>query len=74
MTDKLGRQTYTVEEAAKLLGVGRTPAYLAAANGELAGVRVLRVGRRLLIPKPALDAVLAGGRDEARGELAEVPR
>jgi excisionase family DNA binding protein len=58
--ETLRRQTYTVEEAAKLLGIGRTPAYNAARNGELGGVPVIRVGRRLLVPKPALDSVLAG--------------
>jgi excisionase family DNA binding protein len=61
MSDEtLKRQTYSVEEAAKLLGIGRSVAYIAARDGELGGVRVIRVGRRLLIPKPALDNMLAG--------------
>ena len=51
--------TMTISEAAALLGVGRTLAYeVAAREGELAGVPVIRVGRRLLIPHARLLAVL----------------
>ncbi len=58
--------TLTVTEAAELLGVGRNLAYeIAARDGELAGVPVIRVGRRLLIPQARLLAVLGldGGSD-----------
>lgn len=57
------RQTLTVEEAAALLGIGRNTAYQAAANGELP---VIRIGRRLLIPRAALDRLLAEAQDEGR--------
>ncbi len=51
--------TFTVPEAAKLLGVGRNLAYeIVARDGELAGVPVIRVGRRLLIPQARFLAVL----------------
>ena len=51
--------TMTISEAAALLGVGRTLAYeVAARDGELAGVPVIRVGRRLLVPHARLLAVL----------------
>ncbi len=51
--------TLTVTEAAKLLGVGRNLAYeIVARDGELAGVPVIRVGRRLLIPQARFLAVL----------------
>ncbi len=51
--------TLTVPEAAKLLGVGRNLAYeIVARDGELAGVPVIRVGRRLLIPQARFLAVL----------------
>ena len=51
--------TMTISEAATLLGVGRTLAYeVAARDGELAGVPVIRIGRRLLIPHARLLAVL----------------
>ena len=49
------RQTLTVEEAATLLGIGRNSAYQAIARGELPA---LRFGRRLLIPRAALDRLL----------------
>lgn len=58
--------TLTIPEAAKLLGVGRNLAYeIATRDGELAGVPVIRVGRRLLIPHARLRAVLGlnNGRD-----------
>ena len=45
------RATITVEEAAALLGIGRTAAYEAARRGQLP---TRRLGRRLLVPVPAL--------------------
>ena len=45
------RATLTVEEAAALLGIGRTAAYEAARRGQLP---TRRQGRRLLVPVPAL--------------------
>ena len=51
--------TLTITEAAELLGIGRNLAYeIATRDGELAGVPVIRVGRRLLIPQARLLAVL----------------
>lgn len=51
--------TLTITEAAELLGIGRNLAYeIATRDGELAGVPVIRVGRRLLIPQARLHAVL----------------
>ncbi len=46
-----GRLTWTVTEAAKLLGISTTAAYEAARRGELP-VRV--IGRRMLVPRVAL--------------------
>jgi excisionase family DNA binding protein len=46
-----GRLTWTVTEAAKLLGISSTSAYEAARRGELP-VRV--IGRRMLVPRVAL--------------------
>ena len=45
------RTTITVEEAASLLGIGRSAAYEAARRGQLP---TRRLGRRLLVPVPAL--------------------
>ena len=50
------RLVYTVEEAGKLLGIGRSAAYEAARCGELP---VIRIGRRWLVSKQALDRMLS---------------
>jgi excisionase family DNA binding protein len=54
MTERL---TYTVPEAAQLLGVSRGVAYEAARTGELP---VVRLGTRLLVPRARLEALLEG--------------
>jgi excisionase family DNA binding protein len=46
-----GKATITVEQAARVLGLGRTAAYDAARRGELP---TRRLGRRLFVPVPAL--------------------
>jgi excisionase family DNA binding protein len=45
------KTTITIEQTAQLLGLGRTAAYDAARRGELP---TRRLGRRLLVPVPAL--------------------
>lgn len=61
--------TLTVPEAAQLLGIGRNLAYeIAARDGEIAGVPVIRVGRRLLIPLTRLLDVLGLDDDSTRLE------
>jgi hypothetical protein len=56
------RRTYTVEEARKLGGVGRSAAYEEIrAKGTLFGVPVLKTGQKLIrVPRAAFDAVLDG--------------
>ncbi|MBW3579257.1 MAG: helix-turn-helix domain-containing protein [Actinobacteria bacterium] len=49
------RATLTVEEAAELLGVGRSCAYDATRRGDIPAVRP---GRRLVVPIPALIRLL----------------
>ena len=51
------RLTLTVEEASILLGIGRNLAYELASRDELP-VRVLRLGRRILVPREPLLAAL----------------
>jgi excisionase family DNA binding protein len=53
-TDQLAL-VLTVSDAARLLGISRTHAYELVARGELAHVRL---GRRIVIPKHALDTLL----------------
>lgn len=52
------RQTLTVAEAGRLLGIGRASAYQAVTRGE---IPTIRLGRRLVVPKAALDRLLRDG-------------
>lgn len=56
--------TISVEDAARLLGISRGLAYEAARRGELP---VIRLGRRLLVPRQRL-LELVGGDEEVVGE------
>lgn len=49
--------TVTVAEAAEMLGISRSSAYKCVRTGEL---RALRLGRRLVVPRAALEELLAG--------------
>jgi excisionase family DNA binding protein len=51
------RLTYKIEEAGRLLGIGRNQAYEAARRGDFP---VIKIGKRLLVPKQALDRMLRG--------------
>jgi excisionase family DNA binding protein len=55
----LSPMTYRIEEAAQLLGVGRNHAYEAAKRGDIPSIKI---GKRILVPKVALDRMLAGGK------------
>jgi len=48
--------TLTVGEAAKILGIGRQLAYDKVKTGE---IPVIKIGRRLLVPRSALLKLLA---------------
>jgi excisionase family DNA binding protein len=58
--DESIRRTLTIEEAAKVLGIGRQTAYAAAKSGDLPAVRI---GGRLVVPRVRLA--------ELRGEDVE---
>jgi excisionase family DNA binding protein len=52
----MGRSTFSVEEAGcEILGLSKCSAYAAAKNGSLPTVRV---GRRLIVPRLALERLL----------------
>jgi excisionase family DNA binding protein len=51
------RRTLTIEEAAEELGISRGKAYDAAKSGE---IPIVRIGRRLLVPRVAFDRLLEG--------------
>jgi excisionase family DNA binding protein len=55
ISDIQARRTYSVEEAGKILGLSRNTAYTLAKGGQLP---TIRLGRRLLVPKAALERLL----------------
>lgn len=52
------RLTLTIEETARLLGIGRQLAYERVKTGE---IPVIRIGRRLVVPRRALEKLLEQG-------------
>ena len=54
--------TYTVTEAAALLGISRTSAYECVRRGEIPS---LTLGRRVVISRVVLERMLDGGLDHA---------
>jgi len=54
-SNKRDRETLSVPEAARKLGIGRNSAYDAARRGDIPTVRI---GGRILIPKKALERLL----------------
>ena len=50
------KQTLSVEEAAKVLGIGRNLCYERVKTGE---IPVIKIGRRFLVPRMALEKLLA---------------
>jgi excisionase family DNA binding protein len=64
------RLTYSVEEAAAVLGISRAFAYEAVQRGDIPH---LRIGRRILIPRSALQRLVnsadVASAESARGEV-----
>ncbi len=62
------KQTLTVEEAAKVLGISRNAAYSGARTGLLP---VIRFGKRYLVPRVALERMLSmEGRQDGHAEAS----
>jgi excisionase family DNA binding protein len=57
MEKPTAKRTYTVPEAAEILGIGRSSAYEAARRGE---IPTIRIGKLLLVPAAQLDRLLDG--------------
>jgi excisionase family DNA binding protein len=55
------RLVWSVEEAGRRLGISRAHAYELIARGEIPH---LRLGRRLVVPKRAIEVLLAGADSE----------
>ena len=51
------RRTYTIDEAAQKLRIGRNTAYAAAQRGE---ILTIKIGKRLIVPGEFLDRLVAG--------------
>ena len=67
-----GRLLYSVEEAADLLGIGRTFMFHLVATGEIDS---FKIGKRRKIPRDALDGYIERLRSEqaaAAGDLGEL--
>ena len=64
MDDK--KLTYSVKEVAELLGLSRNATYQAVWHGDIANIRL---GKRLLIPRVAIEAMLTvnGNSRRAKG-------
>jgi excisionase family DNA binding protein len=58
--------TLTVPEAARLIGISRMTAYVAVREGTIPSIRI---GRRVLVPRAALDRLLAKA-DAGRQKVA----
>jgi excisionase family DNA binding protein len=58
----------TPEEAAEVLGIGRTKVYALIADGDLLSVRI---GNSRRVPRDAVDEFIVRLEDEARLELHE---
>jgi excisionase family DNA binding protein len=66
-----GRLTFTVEQAAALLGISKSTAYESAHRGELP---VLRFGRRLVVTRATLERLLDVGLDGSSNERSNETR
>ena len=64
MKKSLDSKTYRIEEVAQLLGIGRNHAYEAAKRGEIPCVKI---GKRILVPRAALDRLLESADIGAKG-------
>jgi len=51
------RVTYTIDEAAALLGISRNSAYEAARSGEL---KTIKFGKRILVPRAFIRDLIGG--------------
>lgn len=53
----MNSETLSIQEAGRVLGVGRDVAYAAVRSGQIPSIRI---GRRYLVPRQALEAMLKG--------------
>jgi Helix-turn-helix domain len=70
-----GRDAFTVEETGQILGISRASAFAAAKKGE---IPTIRIGKRLIVPRRALEKLLGADEDALAGgqkafQVVEVP-
>lgn len=70
----MDRNTLTITEVGRLIGLGRTGAYAAAADGSIAGVPVIRVRRRMVVPLRPMAAVLGMTPEQVEEALSGASR
>ena len=66
--ENVERETISLVEAGQILGIGRSTAYELARQGKLP---VLRLGRKLLVPRVALKRMLAEAGQATNQNLEE---
>jgi len=59
LNDAKDRQTFTVKELSEILGVSLSKAYEAVHSGSVPSIKI---GKRIVIPVPALNTLLSEGR------------
>jgi excisionase family DNA binding protein len=64
---RLERQTYTVREAAQVLGVGRNMMYAAIRAGRVNVIKLGEGGRKIVIPRDAIAQLLQTGNQWLEG-------
>ena len=58
--DYCERGTLTIPEASKRIGISTWSGYQQAKTGSIGGVPVIKIGRRLVVLRAALERVLSG--------------
>ena len=63
MESNIKRETLTVEEAGRILGIGRNKAYESVQRGDIPS---LRFGKKIVVPREAIDRLLKSPNAEAK--------
>ena len=64
--EQMERRTLSVSEAARVLGISRAHAYDCVRSGELPSITL---GRRVVVPRQAIEELLARGSSDDSGVL-----
>lgn len=65
MSDNIEKLTVNVEEAGKILGISRPTAYERVQDGSIPSIKL---GRRILVPRIALERMLNGDQAGKKSE------